>query len=348
MRKRILGSVAAGLVLAVSHGNAAAETLWSLYETACTAHGIDQEQCLCILGQVSDNHDDDAVRYLALDMNLRYDDAASLLEKIGEDEAFAVGMTFDEALNLNCSLNRLAQLAGTYQNAGSGEASSAATALEEASDATLTEIVAEPLQVLRGPHPHLDFSAIEGDVDLIISVVMQSDLVSASAGKDLRPYLAWYEIADSAGGIDVSGNGEVDIRADAPGYASAVQSRALSPKMFFPGQTGNEQVVGQIRLSGGSMYAPFVRYEPASAAAGSLSLEVLSNMTSVEALTQQMSQPQNLHFVFPTDALSLVNAFTKLDEKTIGFTASGVNRESGVDAQDVLVVINSLGSSVSE
>ena len=201
---------------------------------------------------------------------------------------------------------------------------------------------------MRGPHPHLDFSAIEGDVDLIISVVMQSDLVSASAGQDFRPYLAWYEIADSAGGIDVSGNGEVDIRADAPAYASAVQSRTLNPKMFFPRQTGSEQVVGQIRLSGGSMYAPFVRYKPASAASGSLSLEALSNMTSVDALTQQMSQPQNLHFVFPTDALAVVNAFTKVDENSFGFNADGVNGNGAVQAQDVLVVVNSLGSSVTE
>ena len=107
MKKRILGTIAAGLVFAASHGNAAGETLWSLFESACTAHGIDKEQCLCILGQVSDNHDDDAARYLALEMNLRYDDATSLLEKIGEDEAFAVGMTFDEAQNLSCSSNRL-------------------------------------------------------------------------------------------------------------------------------------------------------------------------------------------------------------------------------------------------
>ena len=348
MKKLTISVISAGLAVTAWHETAAAETLRSLYETACAAHGIDQERCDCILGQISERHDGDAARYLALDMNLRYEDAASLLEKIGEDEALAVGTTFDEAQNLDCSSNRLAQLSGTYQNGSSGVAVAAATGAEKAEAATLAEVVSEPLQVLRGPHPYLDFSGIKGDVDVIISVVMQSQLVSATSRQDIRPYLAWYEIADTTGGIDVSGNGEVDIKADAPAYASLVQSQTLSPKMYFPTQTGSEQVIGQIRFRGGSIYAPLVRYKPANAAASAGSLEALSNMTSIEDLTEKMSQPQNLHFVFPTDTLGVVNAFHQVSENSFGLKFGAASGDDTVQALDALVIINSLNRSAAK
>ena len=344
MKKQVIATVATSLMLATPHGPASAETLRSLYESACAAHGIDDERCLCILGHISDNHSDDAVRYLALDMNLRYDEANLLLEKIGEDEALAVGTAFDEAQNLNCSSSRLAQLKGAYQNADAGGAASAAMAAEKADDTTLVEVVSAPLQMLRAPHPVLDLSAITGDVNIIISVVMQSELIKASANENIRPHLAWYEVVDANGGVDLSGNGKADITTDAPGYASAVQPRALSPKLYFSQQTGGDQVLGEIRLKGGSMYAPFLRLKTNDSATNPFSVGDLSNLASVEDLTQRMKQPQHLHFAFPLGHGESSGALHTVGDNTFVFRPDDVNLDNSVQAEDFLFTINVLNS----
>lgn len=333
---------AAGVLLAAAQGTASAQSLWSLYQPACGSMGIDDDQCLCILGQVSDSHGDDAARYLALDMNMRHDEAAMLLEKIGEDEAFAVGMTFDQAQNLSCSSSRLAQLAGSYQGDGSGEASSAAIAGEESHETTLADMVAAPLQVLRGPSPYLDLSAIEGDVEVIISVVMQSDLVKANTGGNVRPHLGWYQIADEAGGVDVSGDGVADVATGDPAYASTVQARVLSPKMYLPSRAGAEQVVGQMRLKGGAMYAPVMRVKAPNQPSGPVSMGDLAKITSVEELTRQMSAPRHLQFAFPVGEGATAGALRTVDETSFAYSAGDVNADGAATSRDALVVINVL------
>ena len=342
MKKLKTSLVAAGLFLTFANGTASADSLRSLYETACRSNGIDEDQGLCILGAVSDNHSADAVQYLALDMNLRYDEAALLLEKIGEDEAFAVGNTFDRAQNLSCSSSRLAMLEGKYQAAGEGAVTSSAVAAENADDQTLSQMVSAPLQALRGPNPVLDFSSVQGDVNVIISLVMSSDLIAASRGNNIRPHLAWYDVVDKNGGVDLSGNGVADITPADPGYASAVQSRTLSPRLSFERDLTSEQTLGRMRFEGGKLYAPVMRLQLENASASIPSLGDLSNITSVEDLSSLLNAPRNVHFAFPIAEIEPVGSFNTAGGTRFTFDRHDTDADGNVTAADMIFTINQL------
>lgn len=300
MNTRILATALS--VAIASTGGAAAEPLSSLKESACLANGIDKEKCICIFDTVAERHGEQSARYVALDMSLRYDDAAALLETIGEDAASAAGNTFDLAQNKDCSAGRRARLDGTYtaSSDGSGAVSGAMSA--SASDMAGEGSVVEQNEVAHLDVPTLggqvfDLRSIQGRVVSDVSVEIAPDFALFSRTSNFRNYVGLYEVVDENGGVDTNGDGAANVRPGDEDYARTAQARVIQPKLYLSESAGKQQYLGEVHLDGGRMYAPLVYLNPGSRTADQISAAM--NTGSIEDFIMGgLRNPTNLFFVF--------------------------------------------------
>ena len=319
-RKSIVSALAALLIGGVS--TAQQHDLWPIYEDACNSNGIDRKRCLCILDDVVTVHGEDAARYVGLDMVLRYDEAAALLEKIGEEKAFAASDQFDVAQNKSCSSGRLARLEGTYVTAAPAAAvsSSAAVAANAEDPRGLFETVS--VVTRRGV---IDLTALTGPVVGDVTVLFGVGVSPTGGATNIRNYLGFYRIVDEEGGIDLNGDGTADRRPGDDDYAAQVQARALSTKLYISESAGREQVIGEVHLDGGALYAPFFRYQIAGAGAG-LGANPPTSAADIENLTamlrKRMSTPSHLFFVFDAANTDGARNMSSLGDDRLGFSAT--------------------------
>ena len=327
-RKFMYSALAASLTAGFT--SAQGQDLWSIYEPACNSNGIDRNQCLCILDEVVTTHGEDAARYVGLDMVLRYDEAAALMEKIGEDKAFAASDLFDVAQNKSCSSGRLARLEGTYTTSGPASVSSSEMAAAGAGEQTGNF---ETVSVVTG-NGVIDLMALTGTVVGDVTVRFAPGVSPTGGATNIRNYLGFYRVADDEGGIDLNGDAAADIRPGDDGYAAQVQARALPTKLYISESAGNEQVIGEIQLDGGARYAPFFRYQIPGAGPG-LGASPPTSAADVEALTamlrKRMSTPSHLFFVFDAANADGAKNLSSLGGDRLGFAAAPQNAGAAFD-----------------
>ena len=300
-----------------------AQTLWPIYEPACNSNGIDPDRCLCILDEVVTAHGEEAARYVGLDMLLRYDEAAAVMEKIGEEKAFAASELFDVAQNKSCSSSRLARLQGKYTTATSGGAA-------VASEAIASEAASPPA----GHFETFGALANSGVIDLTARtgtvvgdvIVRFREGVSPTGGvTNIRNFLGFYRVADDEGGIDVDGDGRADVRPGDEGYSAQVQARALTTKLYIAESAGSEQVIGEIQLEGGARYAPYFRYQMAGTGLD-LSANPPTSPDDIEALKAMLQKgmrtPSHLFFVFDTANEGGARHLSSLADDRLGFAST--------------------------
>ncbi len=122
----VVGMMGSNAVLASGE---AANSVWELMEPACNANGIDPGPCRCIMNAVIERHGVEAATVVALEMQLRDDEAAALKEQIGEDQAMNASIYFDEVQNGACAN------APPPADGGGGTASSSMEGAASATDA---------------------------------------------------------------------------------------------------------------------------------------------------------------------------------------------------------------------
>lgn len=243
---------------------ALADDLWSLYEPACASNGIDAGPCRCIFEVVVKRHGEDAARYIALDMVLRYDEAAALLTSVGEDAAFAASDTFDVARNKDCTAARLARRAGTRtQDAASGTVATMAAESAQQIDAARPDAPAREGRLLLADSaaPVIDLRRDARDVVIEVDAIFADSALAKTRATNMRNFVGFFVVADPSGGIDTNGDGTADVAPQDDGYATAAQARTLRPKLYIDQTAGSEQYLGEIRLEPGKLYAPIVRLQ---------------------------------------------------------------------------------------
>ena len=335
MSRNLVSAFLATCSLGLTTAPAWAEDLWSIYDPACNANGIDPDRCLCILDTVVTNHGEAAARYVGLDMVLRYDEAAAILEQIGEDKAFAAGDSFDLAQNKDCSAGRIARLKGTYVNGETGEASASATATEatradESTSALPTNtVLAKDATVLDlRDHPN------GGIVD--VSSIISDEVWDLIGGSNTRNFLGFFRVADLKGGIDLSGDGKADVHPGEPGYGQHVQRLALSTKLYFSESAGKSQVLGDIQLDGGALYAPYIRFK--GAAGGASGMPTDGDMAAMQDfLRNGMAGPHHLFFPFRQANIGGIDHIQRLTDNSFGF--EDVKGGADEDFDDVVFVM---------
>ena len=243
--------------MALPH-TAPASELEALFEAACGSVGIDGNRCTCIMGLVIERHGEAAARYVVLDMNLRYDEAAAAMQQAGEDEAFAASETFEAVQHKECSSGRLARQQGEWAAAGPGGAavSSSAVAAEQRPTPSATTINA----VFADGHsvPLIDLSAHPRGGIIDVSARFTDAALASSGSRNLRSFVGFYAVVDASGGIDINGDGAADVRPGDDNYSATAQARTLPTKLYWQSDAGNQQVLGEVRLPGGKRYVPLV------------------------------------------------------------------------------------------
>lgn len=291
----------AAILLLLPMAAAADEELWSLYQPACLAGGIDPNPCLCILDEVVRVHGEDAARFVGLDMLMRYDEAAALRDAIGEDKAFAASSLFDLAQNKNCSAGRLARLKGLYTGAGTGADAASESTTAEGAVQRPSARAAVDLSVIRADAPVIDLRDYPEGAIVDVKALLSDPAFAIVAGKNIRNYVAIYRIADLAGGVDTDGDDAADLRPGDAAYASFVQSQGEGKRLYFSEDAGTDQYLGEVRLPGGAMYALYLRFD-----VGQRSAAVLNGLPTdraepqalLKVLSQQRKSPSHLYFVF--------------------------------------------------
>ncbi|MEL7450776.1 MAG: hypothetical protein AAFN78_16305 [Pseudomonadota bacterium] len=311
---------------------AAASELEALFESACGSVGIDGDRCTCIRQQVIERHGEAAARYVVLDMNLRYDDAAAAMQQVGEDAAFAASETFETAQHKECSSGRLARQKGEYAAASPGGASvsSSAVAAEQQpgpSATTITEVFAAGQSV-----PIIDLTAHAPGGILDVSAKFSAAALASSGSRNLRNFIGFYPVVDASGGIDVNGDGTADVMPGDDNYSTTAQARTLPTKLYWQSDAGNQQVLGEVRLPGGKRYAPLVMYRSNKPAAR----PTMDFAAMREQVKRGMATNANLYFAFDRTDPDAAARVRKVDERSFGFQASGS------DTNDITVVIDGL------
>ena len=326
MFRQFFGPVAVSVSLALFTPQAKTEDLWSLYEPACNANGIDPDPCICILDEVVEAHGEQAARYVGLDMSMRYDEAGAILEVIGEDRAFAASSMFDVARNKDCTAGRIARLQGTYSNSGSNRASGSASASGAAAVSTGSGSEFKTVEVMTAGVPVFDLRAHGDNVICDVSVQFGKDVKPAGDTGNIRNYVGFYRIVDANGGIDENGDGIADVRPGDTDYATQVQIRAGKTRLYVSKHAGQEQYLGEIQLAGGALYAPYLRFEGAGARTSGvlsgLSFTTEDRQKTEAFLRHGMNSPQNLYFVFEAANVGGANHFVSLGDDQLGFEQS--------------------------
>ncbi|MBD0304220.1 MAG: DUF4114 domain-containing protein, partial [Tolypothrix sp. T3-bin4] len=93
----------------------------------------------------------------------------------------------------------------------------------------------------------------------IIDLTLQADVVSASFVVNREAaydnFVGFYNVVDLKGGIDVNGDGKVDLDPGDAGYAQAAIAQRVDINLSVPNQ-GTANITGQ--LPGGGFLAPFM------------------------------------------------------------------------------------------
>ncbi|MEW8585461.1 MAG: DUF4114 domain-containing protein [Candidatus Thiodiazotropha sp.] len=322
MFKQFIAASAASLALSLPAGSATTEDLWSLYEPACLANGIDPDPCICILDEVVKAHGEKAARYVGLDMSMRHEEASAILADIGEDKAFAAGSMFDIAQNWDCSPGRIARLKGTYSAAAPNTLAAEATAASLAGAKLSSQNSARTINVMTAGIPLIDLRSHQGEVTGDVSVKFGAGVDPAGGATNIRNHLGFYPVTDETGGVDTNGDGVADVKPGDPDYANKAQTYALPTKLYITKQPGQEQYLGEIRLSGGALYAPFLRYRGKNAPSGlpaGFPFGANDRQKMEELLKAGISKPSSLYFIFAAANPNGVKHLVKPGNNRLGF-----------------------------
>ncbi len=304
----------------------------ALFEAACGSVGVDTDRCNCIAQLVIERHGEAAARYVVLDMNLRYDEAAAALEQAGEDQAFAASETFEAVQHKECSSGRLARQQGQYAGAGAGEASVSSAAVAATAPPPPRATTINAVFVAGQAAPLIDLSAHPAGGIIDVSARFSDAALASASSRNLRNFVGFYAVVDGDGGIDTNGDGAADVRPDDSNYSATAQARALSNKLYWRTDAGNQQVLGEVRLPGGKRYVPLVMYR-SNQPAGRATRDVASMRRQV---MRGMKTNANLYFAYPDANPDKAMKLRRLDDRSFGF------RSEGSDADDITVVIDGL------
>ncbi|MEW8508096.1 MAG: hypothetical protein AB2598_15470 [Candidatus Thiodiazotropha sp.] len=314
MFKRFVGASAATITLSLLTAPASAVNLWSLYKPACLANGIDPDPCICILDEVVKAHGEQAARYVGLDMSMRHDEANAILAVIGEEKAFAAGSTFDIAQNKNCSAGRIARLKGTYSSPGANAVTATLSAAGIVGEGVSSNKLSKTTDVMVHGIPVIDLRTIDGEAIGDVSVKFAAGIDPMAGTTNIRNYLGFYPITDKSGGVDTNGDGVADVKPGDRDYAKSAQTYAVPTKLYISKQPGQEQYLGEVRLTGGSLYAPFFHYRGKSRPAGlpaGFPFGINDRQKMEDFLKTGIDKPSSLYFVFaaanPQGVKHLVN-----------------------------------------
>ncbi|MEL7538073.1 MAG: hypothetical protein AAFM91_13565 [Pseudomonadota bacterium] len=333
--------MAFGLLVAFLAVPAHSANLWSLYQPACASNGIGDEECQCIMKLLVERHGEDAARYVGLDMNLKYEEAAAVLASIGEDKAFAAGDMFDIAQNKDCSSSRLARQRGE-QRSGSASAAAEATAAadtaakdEQRGDAPKSRPVFN-----QSGAPLIDLRERANDTVIEVSAAFASGVLSASQSANMLDFVTFFVVVDENGGIDTDGDGIADLSPGDDGYAVAAQARTLPNKLTVSRTAGDKQYLGELSLARGALYAPLVRYRGPTGQPASPAAVTAADLAAMrERMRSAMSTNANLRFPFAAAHSDNEAHLQRLSENSFGVRS--VSADGKVTFEDFLVIVNS-------
>ncbi|MEM1264132.1 MAG: hypothetical protein AAGH76_17165 [Pseudomonadota bacterium] len=309
-----------------------AADLMTLFGPACASVGIDTDRCQCVVAQVVERHGEGAARYVGLDMNLRYDEAAEQLAAVGESQAFAASETFEVAQNTTCSAARLARQQGSWSGGDASGGAVVASAVAAPQAPTVGSSGTTAVFDATTDVPIIDLRAHRGGAIVDVSGRFDSAAVAAASATNFRNFIGFYPIADRAGGIDINGDGAADVHPGDPSYTVTAQARVLRSPLYWRADGGPDQVLGEIRLPGGSRYAPIVRYRddrrPSVPAV---------DPSAAEQIASAMATNANLFFAF-VDVHGGQRHLRKLSENTFGFRVEASAADSVIVSIDTLVL----------
>lgn len=317
-----IGTLAAAVSLSLVAAQSQAEDLLSLYQPACNANGIGSDECICILDAVVTTHGEQAARYVGLDMSMRSEEAGAVFDAIGEDRAFAASSTFDVAQNRDCTPGRVARLKGSYAGSGAQQSSASVTASGVAAAGAPRDSTFKAVDVMTGGVPIVDLSAIDGEVIGDVTAQFGAGVSSAAGAQNMRDYIGFYRIADQNGGIDTNGDGAADLYPADTDYARQVQIHAEPTKLYVAERSIREQYLGEIRLQGGALYAPYLRFKGSRAPAGmpaGLPLGTQDRKKLEEFLRHGMQAPSHLYFVYAAANADNAKHVVNLESNQLGF-----------------------------
>ncbi|PVV12317.1 MAG: hypothetical protein B6D72_08320 [gamma proteobacterium symbiont of Ctena orbiculata] len=343
MLKHFTLASAACLTLSLLAGSAIAEDLWTLYQPACLANGIDPDPCICILDEVVKAHGEQAARYVGLDMSMRHEEANAILAVIGEDKAFAAGSMFDIAQNRNCTSGRVARLKGSYSSSEPNAVSAAATASSIAGANLSSQNSARTVNVMTAGIPIIDLRSHDGEVTGDVSVTFGAGVDPAGGATNIRNHLGFYPVSDETGGVDTNGDGIADVKPGDPDYANKAQTYALPTKLYITKQPGREQYLGEVRLSGGALYAPFLRYRGKSAPSGlpaGFPFGANDRQKMEDFLKAGSKKPSSLYFVFAAANPKGMKHLVNLGNNQLGFEETPLKGLAERDYDDALFNFN--------
>ncbi|MEM7432749.1 MAG: hypothetical protein AAF351_12570 [Pseudomonadota bacterium] len=324
MFKTVKPRLVVSLPLLLLVGTAHASEMASLFNDACNSLGIDEKQCTCIRAEVVKKHGEDAANYLALDMNLRYDEAATALERAGEDNGYAASETFDIAQNKQCSSGRLARQSGDVAAASSGVSAASDIAAAAQPSTPSADIITNIFDAGQRV-PLIDLSDHPDGAIIDVSATFGRGVLAASGSSSLRDFIGFYAVVDKDGGIDTSGNDAANVTPGADDYSATAQGRTLSNKLYWDRNGDDEQYLGAVLLPGGKKYVPIVMYRGGSAASmTSFDPENFDpNNFDPAALREQMMQGMNsnanLFFAFDAANPDKNVAIKTIDRQSFGF-----------------------------
>ncbi|MCB1676221.1 MAG: hypothetical protein KDI01_08020 [Halioglobus sp.] len=266
---------------------------------------------------------------------MRSEEASAVLDAIGEDSAFAASSTFDIAQNRDCTPGRMARLKGSYSGSGAHSASAAATASGVAGTGASREGNFKTVDVMTGGVAIVDLSALNGEVIGDVTAQFSAGVSSAAGAHNMRDYLGFYRIADRDGGVDTDGDGAADVYPADTDYARQVQMHAEPARLYLSERPTGEQYLGEIRLEGGALYAPYLRFKGTGAPAGmppGLPLGAQDRKKLEEVLRRGMQTPSHLYFVFAAANADSAKHVVHLKNNQLGFA-----EKSGAGAFDDIV-----------
>ena len=237
------------------------------WNDACASMGIDSGPCACIRQTVTRTHGEEAASAVILDMLLRYDEAEAMRERVGEEKVWAASELFDIAQNGACAPSNYA---ATMASNEAASASGAAVAGKSADDAAGAPRFVPVTYLAGSQHVVLDFRGVRSPSEVRVKVRIGDEALGNQRPADFRDYVAFYRVADPAGGIDTTGDGVGDLRPGDEGYADAARTQALIGRFLLSDAAGSEQDSGPIRFEEVELASTFIRYNGAANLKGDL------------------------------------------------------------------------------
>ncbi len=285
------------------------------WNDACASLGIDSGPCACIRQTVTRTHGEAAASAVILDMLLRFDEAEAMRERVGEEKVWAASELFDIAQNGACTPSRYAD---TMANNATESASSATEGTTADDDPAAPRF--ESVTYLAGSeYVVLDFRGVRSPSEVRAKVRLGDEALGNKRPANFRDYVAFYRVADPAGGIDTTGDGVGNLRPGDDGYADAARTVALIGRFLLSDAAGAEQDSGPILFEDVALASTFIRYNGAANLDG------------------------DLYFAFPaanSDGKSHLKFFGGIEDVVFEDTVG----DGSVEFDDFLIVVNRLAS----